>query len=91
MIKQVVLTIRGRVQGVFFRDSARRQAKKLGLTGWVTNQADGTVKITAEGPEKDLKQLVEWCYNGPIIARVDKVEISWQKATGQFNNFEIKY
>lgn len=91
MVKQVILIIQGRVQGVFFRDSARRQAKKLGLTGWVSNQEDGTVKIVAEGKQEDLEKFIRWCYNGPRIARIDKVGTQWQEATGQFNNFEIKY
>lgn len=91
MIKRVILTIQGRVQGVFFRDSARRRAKKLGLTGWVSNQDDGTVKVVAEGKQEDLEKLIKWCYNGSKLARVDKVDIQWQEATGQFNNFEIKY
>jgi acylphosphatase len=91
MIKQAILIIQGRVQGVFFRDSARRRAKKLGLTGWVSNQEDGTVKVVAEGEQGDLEKLIKWCYNGPIIAKVDKIDIKWQEATGQFNSFEIKY
>ena len=76
---------------VLFRDSTRRQAKKLNLTGWVKNELDGTVKVTAEGEEKNLKQFIDWCYNGPMLARVDKIDINWQKAAGQFENFKIKY
>ncbi len=91
MIKQAILIIQGRVQGVFFRDSARRQARKLGLTGWVGNQDDGTVKVVAEGKEAGLNQFIKWCYNGPMIARVDKIDIKWQEAAGQFEKFEIKY
>jgi len=90
-MKRVILIIHGRVQGVFFRDSARRQAKKLGLTGWVSNQEDGTVKLVAEGKQEDLEKLIKWCYNGSIIARVDKIDVQWQEVTGQFDKFEIKY
>lgn len=89
--KQVMLKIYGRVQMVFFRDSTRRQANKLNIVGWVKNEQDGTVKIVAQGEEKKLKELIEWCYNGPIIARVDKIDVQWQEATGQFEKFEIKY
>lgn len=91
MIKQVVLKIHGRVHGVFFRDSSRRKARKLGLVGFVMNDSDGTVKIIAEGGEKDLNQLIQWCYNGPILARVDKIDVEWKEATGQFEKFEIRY
>ena len=91
MEKRVILKIYGRVQGVFFRDSTRRKARKLGLTGWVSNESDGIVKVVAEGEEKKLEEFIDWCYNGPIIARVEKIDIDWQKATGQFEKFEIKY
>ncbi len=91
MDKRLILKIHGRVQGVFFRDSVRRRAKKLDLVGSVANQEDGTVQVIAEGQEENLKQLIKWCYNGPILARVDKIDIDWQEATGQFDKFEIKY
>ena len=91
MAKRVILKIHGRVQGIFFRDSTRRRARKLGLTGWVSNESDGTVKIMAQGEEEKLKELIKWCYNGPMLARVDKIDIEWQEATGQFEKFEIKY
>jgi len=91
MNKQIILKIYGRVQMVLYRDSARRKAKKLGLTGWVMNESDGTVKLVAEGEERGLKQLVDWCYNGPILAKINKIDIDWQEATGQFKEFKIKY
>lgn len=91
MTKRVILIIHGRVQGVFFRDTTRRKARKLGLTGWVANQDDGTVKVVAEGEEEKLKDFIKWCYNGPIIARVDRVDIEWQEASGEFEGFEIRY
>ncbi|MBL7155453.1 MAG: acylphosphatase [Candidatus Portnoybacteria bacterium] len=89
--KQVILKIYGRVQGIFFRDSTRRKARKLGLTGWVRNESDRTVKVVAEGEKKKLEELIKWCYNGPIIARVEKIDVEWQEAAGQFEGFEIKY
>ena len=91
MNKKIILKIYGRVQLVMYRDSARRQARKLNLVGWVMNKSDGTVELIAEGEEENLKQFIDWCYNGPILARVDKIDISWQEATGQFKKFNIKY
>lgn len=91
LIKRAVITILGQVQGVFFRDSASQKAQALGLVGWVSNEPSGTVKVVAEGQEKDLKKFVDWCYNGPIMAKVDKVDIEWLPATGQFKEFDIKY
>ena len=75
MQKQIVLKIYGKVQGVFFRDSSKKKARELNLSGWVRNESDGTVVIVAEGEEKNLKELIEWCKNGPNHARVDKVEV----------------
>jgi acylphosphatase len=91
MKKQVILKIYGRVQMVLYRDSARRRAQKLGLVGWAMNESDGTVKVVVEGEEEKLKKFIKWCYNGPMLARVDKIDINWQEATSQFENFEIKY
>jgi len=91
MNKKVELKIYGRVQMVLYRDSVRRQARKLDLTGWVMNQSDGTVQIIAEGEEESLKELIKWCYNGPILAKVEKIDIDWQEAACQFDKFEIKY
>lgn len=91
MQKQVILKIYGRVQMVFFRDSARRQAQKLNLVGWVKNKDDDTVVITAEGKEENLKEFIDWCYNGPILAKVKKIDIKWQETTGNFDKFEIRY
>lgn len=91
MNKRVELKIYGRVQGVFFRDSTQRKAKKLKLTGYVQNQEDGSVKVVAEGEESNLKELVNWCYNGPIIAKVKKVEKKWRESSEKFKNFKIRY
>jgi len=91
MNKQIILKIYGRVQMVMYRDSAKRKAKKLDLVGWVMNKSDGTVELIAEGEEENLKQFIDWCYNGSILAKVDKINISWQEATGQFKKFNIKY
>lgn len=91
MVKQINLKIYGRVQKVLFRDSARRKARKLELTGWVKNEDDNTVKIIAEGEEENLKEFIKWCYNGPIMAKVDKVEIKWQNKIDKFKDFIIKY
>ena len=91
MNKQIILKIYGRVQMVMYRDSARRQAKKLDLTGWVMNKSDGAVELIAEGKEENLKQFIDWCYNGSILAKVNKININWQEATGQFKKFNIKY
>ncbi len=90
-LKRVEIKVFGRVQGVFFRDEAYRRAKKLELYGWVKNEKDGSVKIVVEGLEDNLKKLIEWSKRGPLLARVDKIEVKWKKGTGEFKNFEITY
>lgn len=91
MNKHIDLKIYGRVQGVFYRDSARRRAGKLNITGFVRNESDGAVHLVAEGKEENLKKFIEWCYNGPILAKVVKVDVEWKQATGEFKNFDIVY
>lgn len=88
---RVVLTIIGRVQGVWFRAHAQEKAQELGVTGWAANQADGTVTVVAEGPENKVNQLVDWCHSGPSRAEVTKVEICPEPYCGEFTGFEIRY
>ncbi|GAC1576159.1 MAG: acylphosphatase [Polyangiales bacterium] len=88
-MKQLHLSIRGRVQGVFFRASAQREAKRLGLTGWVKNRGDGAVEILAEGEEATLRQLCAWAERGPSAARVDDVQVRWRAYSGDFSDFRI--
>jgi acylphosphatase len=87
--KQLHCTVRGRVQGVFFRASTQREAKRLGLTGWVKNTPDGSVEFAAEGEEQELKQLLGWAQRGPGAARVDRVDSRWRSYTGEFTEFRI--
>lgn len=89
--KRVQLTISGHVQGVYFRANTRDRAKRLGLTGWVKNLADGDVKLVAEGEENALKELVTWCHKGPPMARVNQVEEDWKDPEDEFDSFRIKY
>lgn len=88
-LKQVQLFVRGRVQGVFFRASAQREAKRLGLTGWVKNRPDGAVELVAEGEEDQLKELIGWANRGPSNARVERVDVRWRSFVGDFSDFRI--
>jgi acylphosphatase len=90
-LASVQAKVHGFVQGVFFRDFTRRQARGLGLTGYVRNLPDGTVTLQAEGEEEKLKELVNRLRTGPPGARVDRVDISWSEYTGNYHHFDIKY
>lgn len=72
--RSVVLRIRGHVQGVGFRVSARRMAATLGLNAEPVNEPDGSVRITVSGPDDAVSRFREWCAEGPELAHVDSVE-----------------
>jgi acylphosphatase len=70
------VVVRGRVQGVFFRDTCREQARRLGLGGWVRNRGDGaSVEAVFEGPPDAVERMVAWCHHGPPRAFVESVDV----------------
>ena len=81
--------VHGRVQGVFFRQSTKQEADRLGLHGYAQNNPDDTVTIEAEGPADALAALEAWCQHGPPLARVDKVEAERGALQG-YNGFEVR-
>lgn len=81
----------GKVQGVFFRDFTKKEAQKLGLTGWVKNRDDGTVEIVAEGDKSKLRKLILAVKKGSPLAEVEKVDYEYSEYTGKFNDFFINY
>jgi acylphosphatase len=85
------LIIEGRVQGVWFRDSTRREAISLGIFGWVKNRRDGAVEVLAEGPEDKVGHLTSWCHHGPPSAKVSKVKETREEWQGEFNSFDIVF
>lgn len=80
------LRIRGRVQGVWFRESMRREAERLGVTGWVRNLPDGSVEAVVQGETVAVDLMVAWSRSGPPLARVEQVEV--EEAVGAFSVFE---
>jgi acylphosphatase len=73
-ITRVVARVRGRVQGVTYRASAAREARRRGLAGWVRNEPDGSVLVDVEGEPAALAAFLDWCSQGPAAARVDEIE-----------------
>jgi acylphosphatase len=90
MRKSLHILISGRVQGVFFRYSARQRAEELGLTGHARNLTDGRVEIIAEGEESGLNSLLAWAHQGPLGAYVTGVEITWEPLKNSFPSFTIR-
>jgi acylphosphatase len=73
----VRVIVTGRVQGVFYRQSARDRAAALGLSGWVRNLSDGTVELQAVGPRQTVETLLAWCKEGPPHAVVQDIAVTW--------------
>jgi acylphosphatase len=86
--KHYNIRVRGKVQGVFYRASARSHALALEVNGFAQNQHDGSVYIEAEGAEENLKQFVEWCRRGPDRALVTEVLVE-EGPLNHFTSFEV--
>jgi acylphosphatase len=83
--------VQGRVQGVNFRYYTQQCAAELGLDGWVANLDDGSVEVVAEGSSHALAELLAFLQTGPSLARVENVDLHWEKATGEFSGFRARY
>ena len=88
-MQRVRVVVSGRVQGVFFRDSCRREAQLRGVTGWVRNDPEGTVTAEFEGRPEDVAAMVAWCHEGPPYASVDRVQQQEVAVTGG-SGFEVR-
>jgi acylphosphatase len=82
-VTRVRVVVTGRVQGVWFRDSCREQARAEGVGGWVRNRIDGAVEAELEGPPAAVDRVVAWCRAGPPRARVEAVEVTKLAPTGE--------
>ncbi len=85
--KTLCLVIHGRVQGVYFRDSMRREAQRLGVAGWVRNRIDGAVEAAVQGDPAAVDAIVRWAHRGPQFAQVERVEIDPHE--GSYACFDI--
>jgi acylphosphatase len=83
--------VSGRVQGVFFRDSTRRRARELGLTGWVRNLPDGRVEAVFQGDRDACEEALAFVRVGPPAAVVTGVEHRWEEDEEPFRDFRIRY
>jgi acylphosphatase len=83
------VTISGEVQGVFFRETARRKATEAGVAGWITNRPDGRVEAVFEGPAEAVEEIVEFCRVGPTAATVESVDVETEEAEG-LSGFDVR-
>ena len=84
------LFISGIVQGVGYRWSCSREARGLGLTGWVRNLPDGRVEALLQGTKEQVEQMIKWCYRGPAEAQVSDIAVSYEDALEDFKDFGIR-
>jgi acylphosphatase len=80
------LVISGRVQGVYYRESMRLEAERLGVSGWVRNRREGTVEAVVHAEPARIEAIIAWAWQGPAAAQVEHVEV--QDGTGDFATFE---
>ena len=90
-LKRLHVFYAGRVQGVGFRATAEEVASHLGITGWVKNLHDGRVEVVVEGEEEPLLRFLEEIRTGPMRNFIQTVEVGWSEATGEFDDFSIRY
>ncbi len=83
------VVVHGRVQGVFFRDSTREEARARAVAGWVRNRPDGTVEAVFEGEVDAVEALVDFCRGGPSSADVREVEVFEEEPEGR-EGFEVR-
>lgn len=86
-MKRLLVTVRGRVQGVGYRAFAAEQARRRHLAGWVKNEWDGAVQVVAEGEEASLGSFLEALREGPSLARVEGVDTAWEPAQNNLSPF----
>ena len=86
---RVRLIVEGKVQGVWFRDSARKKAVELGVNGWIKNNYDGSVEAVIEGEEHKVREMIAWCHEGPPAANVTKVTKTEEDQMEGFSSFSI--
>jgi acylphosphatase len=83
------VTAEGEVQGVFFRETARRKATEAGVAGWITNRSDGKVEAVFEGPPEAVEELVEFCRDGPTAATVETIDVREEEPEG-LTGFDVR-
>lgn len=84
------VVVRGEVQGVFFRDSTRKEADAQGVAGWVRNRDDGSVEAVFEGSADAVEAMLAWCRSGPSRAEVENMDVSVEDDSDALEGFEVR-
>ena len=91
MKKRAHVFVSGRVQGVFFRATTRKEAEKRRVKGWVKNLRDGRVEAVFEGEGEKVEEMIDFCHRGSSAANVEDVEVEWESNKDEFSEFGIRY
>jgi len=91
MKKRAHVFVSGRVQGVFFRATTRKEAEKRRVKGWVKNLRDGRVEAVFEGEGEKVEEMIDFCHRGSSAANVEDVEVEWESYKDEFSEFGIRY
>ena len=81
--------VHGRVQGVFYRVTTRREAQKRKITGWIKNLSNGHVEAIFEGNKERIIEIIDFCRKGPPLAKVTTIEVYWEKITGLYDTLML--
>lgn len=90
MTQRLKIVVSGKVQGVFFRASTQKIASQHAIKGYVRNLPDGRVEILADGATEALENFLDWCKRGPMMAKVEQIEIDVIQAPEDYQHFEIR-
>ena len=90
-LKRVLVQVEGVVQGVYFRDYTQQEARRLDLSGWARNRADGAVEVVLEGEAQSIVRMVQWLHRGSPMAEVSKVRVVEEDTQGEDAPFAIRY
>jgi len=90
-IEEVRCLVKGKVQGVFYRDFVGKHARHLALTGYVRNMPNFTVEIVAQGYRNKLEKFLAHVRKGPFLARVSDVDVEWREPSGEFASFDVVF
>jgi acylphosphatase len=91
VLKRVLVQVEGVVQGVYFRDYTQQEARRLGLSGWARNRANGTVEVVLEGESENIAQMIQWLHSGSPMAEVSAVHVVEEDPQGEDTPFAIRY